>query len=100
MPGNPAAKLKRVADLVEWYKELSADFDKLLPPCYRFNGVASTDDQRRDAWANADKCIVMAGAALTELESVLRSHIVTSTVDRGGRHRYHVKAAPVKVAGD
>lgn len=93
MPGNPQAKIKRIADIVEWYKELSADFDALLPPIYRFDGVTSTGDPRRDAWANADRCVVMTGAALTELESVLRSHIVTSTVDRGGRHRYHVKAA-------
>lgn len=100
MPGNPTAKLKRVADIVEWYKELSIDFDKALPPCYRYSGQPPGDDRRANAWAAADKYVVMAGAALTELEAALRSHIVTSTVDRGGRHRYHVKAAAVKSAGD
>ncbi len=99
MPGNPEAKIKRIANLVEWFGEFSSDFDKALPPIYRFNGVTSTGDVRRDAWANADRCVVMTGAALAELERVLRSHIVTSTVDRGGRHRYHVKAA-VKSVGD
>ncbi|MEE9128544.1 MAG: phage integrase SAM-like domain-containing protein [Phycisphaerales bacterium] len=53
MPGNPQAKIKHIANLVEWHKELSADFDKALPPIYRFNGVTSTGDARRDAWANA-----------------------------------------------
>lgn len=100
MPGNPEAKIKRIADLVEWHKEFSTDFDRLLPHIYRFNGETHTGDARRDAWADADRCVVMAGAALTELESVLRSHIVTSTVNRGGRYGYHVKAAPVKVAGE
>ncbi len=100
MPGNPQAKIKGVADIVEWHKELSADFDKLLPNIYRFDGVASTGDARRDAWANADRCVVMTGAALAELERVLRSHVVSSAVDRGGRHRYHVKAAAVKSAGE
>ncbi len=54
MPGNPERKIRLVADIVEWHKELSADFDKLLPGIYRFNGVTSTGDRRRDAWANAD----------------------------------------------
>ena len=100
MPGNPEAKIRRIASIVEWHRELSTDFDKLLPPMYRFNGEPSTGDRRADAWSNADKCIVMTGAALTELESVLRSHLVTSTVNRGKRHGYTVVAAAVKSAGD
>ncbi len=44
MPGNPEAKIKRIADLVEWHKELSDDFDKALPNIYRFNGVTDKPD--------------------------------------------------------
>lgn len=83
MSGNPQAKIKRITDLVEWHKELSADFDKLLPSMYRFNGVASTGDRRRDAWASVDKCVVMTGAALTELEAVLRSAAIVRAKPRG-----------------
>ena len=83
MPGRPHMQIKRIADLVEWHKELSADFDKALPSCYRFNGETDTGDRRRDAWANADRCIVMTGAALTELEAVLRSHAIGRAKPRG-----------------
>ena len=88
MPGNPQAKIKRVTDLAEWHRELSSDFDRLLPSCYRFNGVASTGDARRDAWANADRCVVMTGAALTELESVLRSDAIQRAKPRGEPSTY------------
>ena len=100
MPGNPQTKIKAIAALCEWHKELSADFDKLLPHIYRHCGEEPGQDRRANAWSYADRCIMLAGAALTELESVLRSHVVTSTVDRGGRHRYHVKAPAVKTAGE
>ncbi len=83
MPGNPEAKIRRIASIVEWHKELSADFDKLLPSIYRFNGVTSTDDPRRDAWAEADRCVVMTGAALVELERVLRSDAIRRAKPRG-----------------
>ena len=76
-------QVKRIADLAEWHKELSADFDKALPSCYRFNGETDTGDRRRDAWANADKLIVQTGAALTELERVLRSHAIERSKPRG-----------------
>ena len=62
---------------------MSTDFDKLLPPTYRFNGEASTGDRRRDAWANADRCVVMTGAALSELERVLRSAAIERAKPRG-----------------
>ncbi len=81
MPGRPQDKIKRIADLVAWHKELAADFDKLLPPMYRFNGVADTGDARRDAWANADRCVVMTGAALVELEDALRDHAKLPAMD-------------------
>ena len=54
MPGNPERKIRLVADLVAWHQELAADFDRLLPRIYRFNGVTDTRDRRRDAWANAE----------------------------------------------
>ncbi len=83
MPGNPERKIKLVSNLVEWHKELSLDFDKALPSIYRFNGVASTCDARRDAWANADRCVVMTGAALELLERVLRSAAIERAKPRG-----------------
>ncbi len=54
MPGRPQDKIKRIANLCEWFTELAADFDKALPPRYRYNGEASTGDARRDAWADVD----------------------------------------------
>lgn len=83
MPGNPQAKIKHIANLCEWFTELAAEFDKVLPHIYRFNGVESTGDRRRDAWADADRLIVMAGAALTKLEAVLRSAAIQRALPRG-----------------
>ncbi len=74
MPGNPQAKLKRVADLAEWFTELAVEFDRLLPSIYRFNGEPLTGDQRADAWAATDRCIITTAAALNDLEAVLRDH--------------------------
>ncbi len=100
MAGKPQVKLRNVANLCEWFTELAVDFDTLLPPCYRFNGEASTGDARRDAWSNADKCIVMTGAALTELEAVLRSDAIERAKPRG-KPKTEVVAdvVEVKVAG-
>ena len=61
--------------------ELSDDFGKLLPRVYWFDGVTSTNDARRDAWANADRCVVMTGAALVELEDALRDHAKLPAMD-------------------
>ena len=93
MPGNPEAKIKRIADLVEWHKEFSTAFDRLLPHIYRFNGETHTGDARRDAWADADRCVVMAGAALVKLEAVLRSDAIQRAKPRG-------KATYVKVEAE
>lgn len=83
MPGRPVTQLKRIANLVEWFSEIAADFDKILPPCYRFDGAAPTGDPRADAWANADRCIITTAAALSELESVLRTQAMLRAKPRG-----------------
>ena len=87
MPGRPLDKIKRIADLCEWHKELAVDFDKALPPMYRYNGEADTGDARRDAWADCGS-IVMTGAALTKLEAVLRSAAIERAKPRGKPTKY------------
>ena len=93
MPGNPAAKLKRIDNLVEWFTEFAVDFDKLLPACYRYDGQPPGRDRRANAWAAADKAIITAADALGELQTVLRSRVVVSTVNRGGSKGYTVRSA-------
>ncbi len=88
MPGNPQAKIKAIAALCEWHRELSTDFDKALPSIYRHSGQKPGQDRRANAWGNADKCIMLAGAALTELESVLRSHAITKAKPPGRPAKY------------
>ena len=101
MPGNPQAKLKRVANLCEWFSELATDFDRLLPACYRFNGEPSTGDQRADAWANADRCIITTASALNELEGVLRRQSMLRSKPRGeNKPQVEAEVVEVNVSGD
>lgn len=100
MPGNPEAKSRRVDDLVSWFAEFAVDFDKILPSIYRFDGSNPGRDRRANAWARVDQHVILLNDALSELQTVLRSRIVTSTVNRGKRHGYTVVAAAVKSAGD
>ena len=83
MPGRPVTQLKRIANLVEWFSEIAADFDKILPPCYRFDGAVPTGDPRADAWAAADKAVITTAAALNKLESVLRTQAMLRAKPRG-----------------
>ena len=72
MAGKPQVKLRNVANLCEWFRELASDFDRLLPGDYRYDGQKPGRDRRHNAWANADRCIITTAAALSELEAVLR----------------------------
>ena len=83
MPGNPEAKLKRIDNIVDWFADLASEFDKALPKIYRYDGQPPGRDRRANAWSNADKCIVMTGAALATLERVLRSHAIERAKPRG-----------------
>lgn len=67
MPGNTIAKAQRVTALVERFNEIAADFDKLLPKCYRYTGQPPVGDRRGDTWSNAVQYLITAGAALSEL---------------------------------
>ncbi len=89
MPGKPIPESQRIDKLIERFAVLATEIDDLLPAWYRFNSEASTGDLRRDAWANADtKCIVMTGAALTELEAVLRTDAIERAKPRGRAGKY------------
>lgn len=82
MAGKPQVKLRNVANLCEWFRELASDFDRLLPGDYRYDGQKPGRDRRHNAWANADRCIITTAAALNELRDVLRDHANES---RGAR---------------
>ena len=69
MPSNPIAKAQRVTALVERFNEIAADFDKLLPKCYRYTRQPPVGDRRGDAWSNAEQYLITAGAALSELRN-------------------------------
>ncbi len=83
VPGRPLRQLKCIANLREWFTELAADFDRALPICYRYTGEPPTGDKRADAWAAADRCIVTTAAALSDLESVLRTQTMLRAKPRG-----------------
>ncbi len=88
MAGTPERKIRLVAGLVEWHKELSNDFRKLLPGMYRYRGVNNSGDARRDAWSNCDRLIATTAKALTELERVLRTAAMERAKPRGNPPKY------------
>lgn len=90
MPGNPITKARRVDDLVSWFDEWFADFERVLPPCYRYTGQESSRDDRGDAWRQADKQTILLRDALQKLQTALRSRIVTKSTISRGRKRYQV----------
>ena len=96
MPGNPEAKLKRIDNLVSWFSELAVDWGQTLPSIYRYDGSKPGRDRRANAWARVDQQVILLAEALSELQTVLRSRVVTTGAQRG---KYGHCVQPVKAAG-